>query len=126
MHSNNHYNPNLRKFAHELRNESVSRAEKLLWKSLLARNKQGVKFKRQRPVGYYIVDFLAQEIGLIIEVDGSSHLHKGAYDRRRQDYLESLGYTILRFQEGEVIQNIGDTGERIAHAVYILKERNKI
>ncbi|WP_430405416.1 DUF559 domain-containing protein [Fluviicola sp.] len=48
--SNNYYNPNLKEFAHELRTETVSRAEKYLWKHVLSRNQQGVKFKRQRPI----------------------------------------------------------------------------
>ena len=70
---NNHYNRKLKEFAHELRNETVSRAEKCLWKRVLSRNQQGVKFKRQRPISFFIVDFFSQEIGLIIEVDGNSH-----------------------------------------------------
>jgi very-short-patch-repair endonuclease len=75
--SNNYYNPLLKDFAHELRTETVSKAEKYLWKHVLSRNQQNVKFKRQRPILHFIVDFFAQEIGLIIEIDGNSHLDKG-------------------------------------------------
>ena len=121
--NNHHYNKNLKDRAHELRTESVSRAEKYIWKQLLSRGRMGVKFKRQRPLHYFIVDFFAQEIGLIIEIDGNSHFSKPAYDQWRQQKLEQLGYTFLRFTEGEIMQNINDVGIRIEHAVRSLKER---
>ncbi|MES2556123.1 MAG: endonuclease domain-containing protein [Bacteroidota bacterium] len=104
---NNHYhNKQLREFARELRTETVSRGEKHLWKAVLSRNQLGVKFKRQRPIDHFIVDFFAYEIGLIVEIDGNSHINKGDYDAYRQKKLESLGYTIQRFSEGDVINNI--------------------
>ncbi len=120
---NNFYSKDLRNFAHELRTESVSRAEKYIWKSLLSKNKQGVKFKRQRPIDHFIVDFFAQEIGLIIEIDGSSHLSKASYDAYRQQKLESLGFTVIRFSEGDVIQNIDAVGNQIQHVIYCLKNK---
>lgn len=120
--SNNYYNPNLKEFAQELRTETVSRAEKYLWKCALSRNQQGVKFKRQRPILHFIVDFFSQEIGLIIEIDGNSHLNKGDYDKIRQNKLEALGYTIIRFSEGDVINNLGDVITQIQHAIHCLKE----
>ena len=123
---NNHYNNNLREYAHELRTESISRAEKYIWKALLARNQQGVKFKRQRPIGKYIVDFFSQEIGLIIEIDGSSHNLKGAYDRQREDTLVAFGYKLIRFSEGDVIQNIDAVGSKIQHAIYVLLNNKDI
>ncbi len=122
--NNNHYNKKLKDPAHELRTESVSRAEKYIWKQLLSRARMGTKFKRQRPIHYFIVDFFSQETGLIIEIDGNSHFRKPAYDQWRQQELEQLGYTFLRFTEGEVIQNINDVGVRIEHAVRCLKDKN--
>ncbi len=119
---NNHYNKNLKDFAHELRTETVSKAEKYIWKSLLSRNRLGVKFKRQRPIDQFIVDFFSQEIGLIIEIDGSSHYLKPEYDAYRQAKLEALGYKILRFYEGEVLINIGDVHTAISHAIDCLKK----
>lgn len=123
--SNNYYYSNLKEFSRELRNETVSRAEKYLWKYVLSRNQQDVKFKRQRPILYFIVDFFSQEIGLIIEIDGNSHLNKGDYDRMRQDKLEALGYTMIRFSEGDVINNLGDVITQIQHAIHCLKEGNQ-
>ncbi len=121
---NNYYNPKLKEFAQELRTETVSRAEKHLWKHVLSRNQQGSKFKRQRPILHFIVDFFSQEIGLIIEIDGNSHSNKGDYDRMRQNKLEEHGYTILRFSEGDVINNLGDVITQIQHAIYCLKSNN--
>ena len=122
--NNHHYNKKLVDYAYELRTTSVSRAEKTLWK-VLARKQQGVGFKRQRPISKYIVDFFAQEIGLIIEVDGNSHVNKGNYDRFREDQLKDLGYTLIRFNEGDVINNLGDVLSTIQHAIYCMKEERK-
>jgi very-short-patch-repair endonuclease len=119
--NHNHYNKNLRENAWELRNNSVSKAEKYLWKAL-KRGQQGVKFKRQRPISHFIVDFFAQEIGLIVEIDGNSHFDKAAYDAYRQGKLTDLGYHFLRFAEGEVMHNLGDVLMVIQHAVYCLKK----
>src|SRR5690554_1252455 len=122
---NNHYNPNLKEFACELRNETVSRAEKYLWKAGLRSKQLGVKFKRQRPIHNFIVDFFSAEIGLIIEIDGSSHDAKGAYDRYRQDKLEVSGYTVIRFQEGEVIHRYPDVEDKIRRAIEVLTDRRE-
>jgi very-short-patch-repair endonuclease len=122
---NNYYNKNLQKFASELRTETVSRAEKLLWKASLARTQMGFKFKRQRPILNFIVDFFCAELNLIIEIDGNSHLCNGSYDFYRQEKLMSLGYTIIRFQEGEVLNNLHEVDNSIRHTIYVLKERNK-
>ena len=124
--TNNYYNSKLKEFAHELRTETISRAEKYLWKHALSRNQQGVKFKRQRPILHFIVDFFAQEIGLIIEIDGNSHSNKGDYDRLRQNKLESIGFTIVRFSEGDVINNLGDVITRIQHIIYCLKTEQRV
>jgi len=80
--NNNHYNKNLKEYSRELRTISVSKAEKYIWKVLLSRKQLGVSFKRQRPILNFIVDFFSAEIGLIIEVDGSSHINKGSYPEK--------------------------------------------
>jgi len=124
---NNFYNKTLKDYAHELRTCSVSRAEKYIWKAILSRNQLGVKFKRQRPIDNFIVDFFSQEIGLIIEIDGSSHFVKPEYDKYRQDKLESLGYKFLRFSEGEVIHQFDNVYRQLSHAVHCLKvEGNRL
>jgi very-short-patch-repair endonuclease len=96
MYSNNHYNKNLKEFARELRTSTVSKAEKYLWKALLSRKQTGERFLRQRPIDHFIVDFFAPEIGLIIEIDGSSHFNKGVYDFYRQQRLVSFGHKFFK------------------------------
>lgn len=118
---NHNYNKNLKTYAQELRTASVSRAEKYIWKSLLSRGKMGVKFKRQRPIADFIVDFFSQEIGLIIEIDGSSHFKKGTYDNFRETKLKELGYEIVRFKEGEVINQLDDVYLKLVHVIECLK-----
>jgi very-short-patch-repair endonuclease len=81
----------------------------------------GVKFKRQRPILNFIVDFFCAEIKLIIEIDGNSHVNKADYDRYRQDKLESLGFTILRFNEGEILNNFDEVVIAIRHVIESLK-----
>jgi len=120
---NSHYNPELKKYANELRNESVSRAEKYLWKAVLRKKQLDVAFKRQRPVDRFIVDFFSAEIGLIIEIDGNSHSTKGSYDRYRQERLEKLGYTIIRIKEGEVLNRYPEVEAKIVRAIEILKSK---
>ena len=118
---NNHYNKKLKTYSRELRNESVSKAEKFIWKSILSRKQLGISFKRQRPIDNFIVDFFSKEILLIIEIDGSSHFNKESYDRFRQDKLEKLGYTFVRFSEGEVLNNLSDIAQNLKHIIHCLQ-----
>ena len=118
---NNFYNKDLKLFSRTLRTQSVSRAEKQLWLSVLKSNKIGVKFNRQRPIDHFIVDFFSKELGLIIEIDGNSHDNNPKYDRYRQDKLIALGFTLLRFQEGEVLNQIDEVAGKINQAVHCLR-----
>ncbi len=82
-------------------------AERLLWSRL--RSKQlRVKFRRQEPIGHYIVDFACIEEGIVIELDGSQHCQdKGReYDIVRDDYLKSLGFRVMRFSNYDVLTNL--------------------
>jgi very-short-patch-repair endonuclease len=117
----NHYNPKLKEYASELRTESISKAEKYIWKGLLSGKQTGERFLRQRPIYHFIVDFFAPEIGLIIEIDGNSHFNKADYDRYREDKLVSLGYTLIRFTEGDVIHNLDVVSERVRHVIHVLR-----
>ena len=121
---NNFYNKDLKLFSRTLRTQSVSRAEKQLWLSVLKSNKIGVKFNRQRPIDHFIFDFFSKELGLIIEIDGNSHDNNAKYDRYRQDRLIALGFTLLRFQEGEVLNQIDEVAGKINHAVHCLRTGN--
>ena len=77
---------------------------------------------RQRPILNYIVDFFAPELKLIIEIDGTSHLTKGDYDFKREQELIQLGYTFLRFTEGNVLNDLNSVVIQIEHAIYCLKQ----
>ena len=68
--------------------------------------------------------FFAPDLGLIIEIDGSSHANKGEYDFYRQQKLESLGYGMMSFSEGEVLQNVCLVKERIDYAIFCLKQKS--
>ena len=96
-----HYNSNLKKCAKELR-KHMTKAEASLWKyALKARTMRGYSFRRQRPIGNCIVDFLCKELMLIIEVDGITHTWEevNQKDLIRQKLLEDLGFTVLRFDD---------------------------
>ncbi len=95
----------LRKRARKLRKDATF-PERLLW-SRLRRRQLGVRFLRQRPIGDYIVDFFAATPRLVIEVDGLSHDdERFEYDSRRQTRLEESGYTVLRFTNDEILQDL--------------------
>jgi very-short-patch-repair endonuclease len=81
--------------------------EQYLWQQL--RNKQlGVRFRRQQGIGRYIVDFYCPERALVIEVDGDSHYTDDAqeYDRIRDEFMASLGLSLLRFSNADIMKNI--------------------
>ena len=82
-------------------------AEKILWNKLRNKQLQGFRFRRQHPIGRFIVDFYCREVRLVIEVDGSVHDTSEAieYDEARQTFLEHRGLTVLRFSNAEVINN---------------------
>ena len=92
--------------ARNLRN-NMTNAEWKLW-GYIRRNQLGVRFRRQHPIGNYIVDFVALKIGLVIEIDGSQHLEEMVteHDKIRTKYLEELGLRIVRFNNYEVLNNI--------------------
>jgi very-short-patch-repair endonuclease len=117
-HHNNFYNKDLLLNARELRSEKSTKGERRLWKSVLCKKQAPVRFLRQRPIDQFIVDFFAPTIGLIIEIDGNSHYHNAKYDIYRLQKLQKLGYTILRFNEGAVLNQLDDVTTQILHAIH--------
>jgi very-short-patch-repair endonuclease len=75
----------------------------------------GVHFRRQHAIGPYVVDFCAPREKLVVEVDGGQHLEQQEYDAERTNYLESKGYRLVRFNNGEVLDNI----EGVAVAIFV-------
>jgi len=115
------YNKDLKEIARKLRNDSTP-AEIRLWTKLL-RSKQmkGYQFLRQRPVLNYIADFMCKELRLIIEVDGESHEHNQQWykDEIRQKELEDYGFTILRFWDDEIFNDLENVSRVIEHWIDI-------
>ena len=126
MYLNHQYNKDLKDYARKLRTNTVSRAEKYLWKSLLSKRQTGYKFLRQRPISNFIVDFYCPDLHLIIEVDGNSHTNKGSYDNYRELKLKSLGYDFVRFSEGDVLNNFDEVSNRIRHFIYCIEIRDNV
>src|SRR5690348_4246096 len=87
--------------------KNITPAEKALWNLLRNRQINGIKFRRQVPIGKYIADFVSIEKKLIIEVDGGQHNEENAilFDKIRTKYLEKQGYTVLRFWNNDVLLN---------------------
>ncbi len=96
---------NITKIAKTLRKNST-KAERLLWRNLRAKQIDGLKFRRQEPLGDYVVDFICFEKRLVIEVDGGQHMIKVVKDKERESWLKKKGFKILRFWNNEVLRNI--------------------
>jgi very-short-patch-repair endonuclease len=102
--------------AKELRN-NLTEAERILWQHLRLRQLRGCKFRRQQPLGKYIVDFVCLEKRLIIEIDGGQHSEQATYDEERSVWLRRQGFHVLRFWNTEVLQNIEAVKEAIWQAL---------
>ena len=93
--------------AKKLRKNSTQQEQKL-WSLLKSKQYKNLKFKRQQPIGHYIVDFICREKWLIIEIDGGQHNQDNniVYDEERTKYLESKGFKIIRFWNNDIDNNI--------------------
>ena len=92
-------------------------AEARLWWHLRAARFRGLKFRRQQPIGDYIVDFVCFERKLIVEVDGSQHLAAIDRDDARTAWLESVGLWVLRFWNDDVLRDARSVMQEIAGIV---------
>jgi very-short-patch-repair endonuclease len=101
----------LRNAAKSLRKQSTN-TELFLWFHLQAKQLEGLKFRRQQPIGKYIVDFVCFGKKIIIEVDGGQHSIKDD-DRERDEWLEKEGFKVLQFWNNEVLSNISGVLEVI-------------
>ena len=95
----------IRQKAKQLRKNSAD-AEKYLWTQIRNRQLEGWKFRRQLPVGQYIVDFACAELRIIVEIDGGQHAEQIIYDLNRTKILQSKGYQVVRYWNNEVLGNI--------------------
>ncbi len=98
--------------ARQLR-KKMTEAERKLWSKLRRRQMGGLRFRRQVTFDKYIVDFACFDPKIIIEIDGSQHANQVVYDDERTKYLQSFGYTVLRFWNNEISNKFEDVLQTI-------------
>ena len=115
------YDPSQTSRARALRRD-LTRFEKQLWLRLRG-SQLGVAFRKQHPIGPYIVDFAAPSINLVVEIDGGQHgtPSGGDEDRKRDGFLAAKDWQVLRFWNHEVFENADGVVETIWNRVQVLK-----
>jgi very-short-patch-repair endonuclease len=97
----------------------MTEAEKAMWSRLRDRRLAGIKFKRQKPIAGYIVDFVALDLKLVIEIDGGQHGERAMEDEARTKLLEEFGYHVIRFWNHDVLGNIDGVLEALIQELNI-------
>ena len=110
-------NPLILGRAKEMR-QNPTKAENVLWQRLRREQLGGYKFRRQQPIGRYIVDFYCHQTRLIIEIDGEVHAFQEEYDTNRSAWLEAQGYRIVRYSNMDVLKNL----DRVLQAIFEICE----
>jgi adenine-specific DNA-methyltransferase len=103
--------------ARRLRRDMTT-TERIIWSRLRDHRLDGLKFRRQAPIGPYIVDFVCASQRLVVEIDGSEHNERVEYDAQRTFYLQGLGYRVLRVTNRDVLTNLDGVMQGI-HAAAI-------
>ncbi len=85
--------------------QTPTEAEIRLWSRLRRKQLDGFRFRRQQPIGPYVVDFFCPEAALIVEVDGGQHAWSETEDSARTRWLEARGYRVVRFWNNDVLGN---------------------
>jgi very-short-patch-repair endonuclease len=80
--------------------------ERLLWSRLRDRRLREFKFRRQHPIGPFIVDLCCMKVPLVVELDGESHAESAKADRARTRYLERVGFQVVRFTNDELREDL--------------------
>ena len=96
--------------------QNATAAERALWQQVRAARLGGHKFRRQAPIGRYIVDFVCFEARLIVEMDGGQHAERQRQDARRTAWLASQGFRVLRFWNSEALGDMAAVKAVIARA----------
>jgi adenine-specific DNA-methyltransferase len=104
--------------AKQLRKNSTD-AERALWRVLRCRQLGGHKFRRQQPLGPFIVDFICLEARLVVEVDGGQHNHEEnvVYDANRTAWLQNQEFRVLRFWDHVVLKQLDSVCDAIEKAL---------
>lgn len=104
--------PSVRKRSKQLRRAQTP-AEKTLWRALKNRQLGGYKFRRQHPIGSYILDFYCAQVKLVIELDGCTHKNQQEYDNDRTQWLNDHNYEVLRFPNHQIHSNLDQVTTKI-------------
>lgn len=115
----------MKELARSLRKNQTN-SEQVIWQQLRNRQLLGCKFRRQQVIGPFIVDFVCLEPKLVIEVDGGQHAEQQEYDQNRSQYLQQLGYRVLRFWNHEVLQDTPAVMEAIHLTFLELRDTVKL
>lgn len=107
--------------AREFRKEPTL-GEKIMWNALRGKKLDGIKFRRQQPIGYFVVDFYSSVYRLVVEVDGPIHESQKEADAARQEILEILGLHVLRIKTELVEQNLPMAFTQVRNAIQNLKQ----
>jgi len=100
----------------------MTEAERRLWHLLRVRQIDGHKFRRQYPLGHYIVDFVCLERRLVVEVDGGQHSERHVEDTIRSQWLRNKGFCVIRFWNNEIMNNIEGVTTVIRQALQMKSE----
>jgi very-short-patch-repair endonuclease len=107
--------PEIEQAAKQLRKRSTP-AEEMLWQALRNRQLNGLRFRRQHPVGRFILDFYCPSTKLVIELDGAGHTEQQEYDTARTQELEPHGYRVIRFDNQRVMNDLDAVLDEIYQA----------
>jgi very-short-patch-repair endonuclease len=108
--------PRLLEFAKQSRKE-MTEPETRMWLQLRAKRFQGIKIRKHKVIGHYIVDFSSRNPMLVIEIDGDTHAGREKYDGVRTQFLEQQGYRVVRFTNEQVMQNLEGVLESLAATI---------
>lgn len=104
--------------------KNQTEAEKMLWDRLRYRQLDDCKFRRQRPVGRFVADFICLERKLIVELDGEHHAGQSERDYERDHWLKESGYRVLRFWNREITEDIEGVLDKIRKGLKTPPEPN--
>jgi very-short-patch-repair endonuclease len=119
------YNPKLKEFARQLRNDSTT-TEIFLWLKLKRKQMYGYDFHRQKPIDNYILDFFCYELMLGIEVDGYSHQFLEVYnkDGEKEKRMNELEITVLRFSDEQVLKDMENVIQAIEFFIFEFEKQH--
>ena len=106
--------------------KAPTEGEKILWEALRGKRLDGIKFRRQQPIGYFVVDFYASAFRLVVEVDGPVHDQQVEADKARQEILEILGLTVLRIRTEIPEKNLLLAQNMIRQKIHAIKRNQSI